>query len=133
MSKRYFTPAEVNALIPELSRVMGALMTAHAGLTAGKAELDGERQHIAMAGGGQIDQATWRRTLDEIARREEEIQRGLEAIARFGGTVKDLGLGLVDFPYLRGGETVNLCWRHGETETRCWHGLDEGYAGRKPL
>jgi hypothetical protein len=39
----------------------------------------------------------------------------------------------VDFPGLRGGHTVNLCWKYGERSIRFWHGLDEGYAGRKPL
>jgi len=46
---------------------------------------------------------------------------------------KDLALGLVDFPCLLDNEEVDLCWRHGESEVRFWHGLDEGYAGRKPL
>jgi hypothetical protein len=40
---------------------------------------------------------------------------------------------LVDFPHLRRGEEVNLCWKYGEREIRHWHGLDEGYSGRKPL
>jgi hypothetical protein len=50
--------------------------------------------------------------------------------------VKDLELGLVDFPGLvagQGDEPVNLCWKHGETAVRFWHGFDEGYAHRKPL
>ena len=50
-----------------------------------------------------------------------------------GGVPKDLGLGLVDFPHLRRGQTVNLCWKYGEQEIRFWHGLDEGYTARKPL
>jgi len=41
--------------------------------------------------------------------------------------------GLVDFPHLRDGEEVHLCWKCGEDEIRHWHGLDEGYAARKPL
>ena len=58
---------------------------------------------------------------------------GLEEIQKLGGEPKDLGLGLVDFPHLRRGEEVNLCWKYGEREVRHWHGLDEGYTGRKPL
>ena len=62
-----------------------------------------------------------------------EVQRGLDQILKLGGVPKDLGLGLVDFLHLRHGEEVNLCWKLGEREIRHWHGLDEGYTGRKPL
>ena len=61
------------------------------------------------------------------------IRAGLEEIHRLGGVTKDLGLGLVDFPHLRDGREVNLCWRYGERRITHWHGLDEGYAARKPL
>jgi hypothetical protein len=47
--------------------------------------------------------------------------------------VKDIDVGLVDFPVRRGDETVLLCWKVGEDRIRFWHGLEEGYAGRKPL
>jgi hypothetical protein len=46
---------------------------------------------------------------------------------------KDLALGLVDFLHVRDGREVNLCWRFGEDAVRHWHGLDEGYASRRPL
>jgi hypothetical protein len=54
-------------------------------------------------------------------------------ITALGGVPKDLETGLVDFPHRRQGQVVNLCWKHGEKEIRYWHGLDEGFAGRKPL
>jgi hypothetical protein len=47
--------------------------------------------------------------------------------------VKDLDRGLVDFPALHRGEEVLLCWQVGEGEVAYWHGLEEGFAGRKPL
>ena len=50
-----------------------------------------------------------------------------------GVLVKDLDRGLVDFPALRDGEEVLLCWQVGEGEIAYWHGLEEGFAGRKPL
>ena len=56
-----------------------------------------------------------------------------EDVARLGGVTKDLEAGLVDFPHLRDGDVVNLCWKHGETSIEHWHGLDEGFAKRKPL
>jgi hypothetical protein len=50
-----------------------------------------------------------------------------------GALVKDLDDGLVDFPARRGAEEILLCWRLGEEEIAFWHGLDEGFSGRKPL
>ncbi len=133
MLKRYFTRGEVDALIPELTRIMGAVMTAHARVTALKAALDGEQQRIAMAGGGVIDRGAWQRATAEIRNRTDVVQRGLGEIVALGGVPKDLGLGLVDFPHVLHNEEVNLCWRHGEPEVRFWHGLDEGYGARRPL
>lgn len=57
----------------------------------------------------------------------------MDEIQALGVLVKDLDTGLVDFPALRGGEEVLLCWQLGEDEIRYWHGLEEGFAGRKEL
>jgi len=95
--------------------------------------LQAEQRRIDLAGGGVLDRRAWRADTDRIERLTAEIQRGLGEIAELGGVPKDLGLGLVDFVHLRDGREVNLCWKYGEREIRYWHGLDEGYAGRKPL
>ena len=63
----------------------------------------------------------------------EEIRSRVEAIQRHGCIVKDLDLGLVDFPALRGGQLVNLCWKMDEPAITHWHSVDEGFAARKPL
>ena len=133
MAERYFTVADVEALIPDLSRIMKPVMSAHAEVSAMQERMQAEQQRIAMAGGGVLDRRAWRADKDKIERLTGEIRRGLAEIVELGGATKDLGLGLVDFPHLRDGREVNLCWRYGEREIRHWHGLDEGYAGRKPL
>jgi len=133
VAERYFTPEEVGALIPTLASVMEGVMRAHAEVTEARERLHAERERIAQAGGGVVDRAAWRAESERIARLTERIQAGLQEVARLGGTPKDLGLGLVDFPHLRDGRVVHLCWRHGERDVRWWHGLDEGYAARKPL
>jgi len=133
VAERYFTVADVEALIPDLSRIMKRVMSAHAEVSAMQEGMQAEQQRIAMAGGGVLDRRAWRADKDKIERLTGEIRRGLAEIVELGGAPKDLGLGLVDFPHLRDGREVNLCWRYGEREIRHWHGLDEGYAGRKPL
>jgi hypothetical protein len=133
VAERYFSVAEVEALIPALTRLMQRVMSANAEASQARERLQAEQQRIALAGGGVLDQGAWRADRDRIARLTAEMQRALGEIAELGGVPKDLGLGLVDFLHLRDGREVNLCWKYGEREIRHWHGLDEGYAGRKPL
>ncbi|HEY7539989.1 MAG TPA: DUF2203 domain-containing protein [Methylomirabilota bacterium] len=133
MAERYFSVADVEALIPELMRVMEQVMSANAEAGEARERLQAEQRRIDLAGGGVLDRRAWRADRDRIERLTAEIQRGLGQIAELGGVPKDLGLGLVDFRHLRNGREVNLCWKYGEREIRHWHGLDEGYAGRKPL
>ncbi len=55
----------------------------------------------------------------------------VEKLEELGVVLKDLDLGLLDFPSVREGDEVLLCWQVGEDSVTSWHGLDEGYAGRK--
>jgi hypothetical protein len=64
-----------------------------------------------------------------VTKLQEEVNR----IQATGCVVKDLDEGLVDFPSLMKGEEVFLCWKLGEERILYWHGLEEGFAGRKPL
>ena len=133
MAERYFSVADVEALIPELTRVMKQVMSANVEASEARERLQAEQRRIDLAGGGILDRRAWRTDKDRIERLTAEMQRGLGAIGELGGVPKDLSLGLVDFLHLRNGREVNLCWKYGEREIRHWHGLDEGYAGRKPL
>lgn len=126
-------PEEVERLIPVLARVMERLMPAHREALDIRAALHAEQRRITLAGGGVLDRTTWQARAARLERLTADIQAGLQEIAALGGTTKDLATGLVDFPHRRGGRTVNLCWRYGEERITHWHGLDEGYAGRKPL
>ena len=77
------------------------------------------------------------REYEEVTKALDEGTREMVACAgeiqALGAIVKDLELGLVDFPSLREGEEVLLCWRVGEEEIGFWHSLDEGFSGRRPL
>jgi hypothetical protein len=131
--ERYFEPDEVERLIPRLSELMTRVMAAHAEASQAKTWLDEEERRITVAGGGLVDRATWAAARDRLERGASAVQEGLSAIQELGGVTKDLTMGLVDFPHLRQGRVVNLCWRHGEARITHWHGLEEGYARRKPL
>jgi hypothetical protein len=133
VAERYFEPAEVDTLIPALARVLERVMRAHADATTIAGRLEAERERIGFAGGGTIDRAAWKADLARVEECTRIVRAGLEEITTLGGAIKDLALGLVDFPHLRDGRMVNLCWKFGETSVAHWHGLDEGFANRRPL
>ena len=116
MTPRYFTPDEANALLPEVREAAETLV----GHRRAMIEATAKRAHLAsqIAGnGGDFDP-------QEPRELEEELEREAEALDR----------GLVDFPALRqNGEEVLLCWQVGEDAIAFWHGVEEGFAGRKPL
>ena len=133
MTERLFTPDEVEALIPTLTGLVERLRAAHADVKALRERLEAEKQRLSLSGGGMLDQARWRADGARLEAATKEAQAVLDELQILGGTAKDAELGLVDFPHLRDGRIVNLCWKHGEGSVRFWHGLDEGYAARKPL
>jgi len=133
LADRYFSPAEVEALIPALTELVERVMAGHREASAARERMQAEQQRITLAGGGILDREAWQAERQRLDRVLERIQEALNEILALGGVPKDLELGLVDFPHLRHGQEVNLCWKCGEREIRYWHGLDEGYAGRKPL
>jgi hypothetical protein len=65
----------------------------------------------------------------------EQAKKELDAVMETGCSVKDLEIGLVDFPHLLEfeEEEVFLCWKYGEKKVRFWHELDKGFSSRKPL
>jgi hypothetical protein len=131
--RRHFTVRAVEALIPRLEELMGRVMAAHAEAGRLRAALEAGQREVVLAGGMRLRAEWWRARRSGIDRADRQLRTGLAEILATGGVPKDLELGLVDFPGLVDGREVNLCWRYGEREVRFWHGLDEGFAGRKPI
>jgi hypothetical protein len=88
---------------------------------------------IMMSGGMVVSYAKAARLRAEHDKLSMTIQSALERIHATGCLVKDLEMGLLDFPAVLGNEEVYLCWRLGEDRIRFYHRQDEGFAGRKPL
>jgi hypothetical protein len=129
---RHFTPDEANAALVEVGPLveqMVARRRAHLEALERQEQLEG---HIRGNGGG-IPPARLADASAEIDGEARELARLVDAIAEHGAQVKDVDEGLIDFPALRGGETVLLCWLLGEDEIRYWHPVEEGFAGRRPL
>jgi hypothetical protein len=100
-------------------------------------EVDDEQQALAsrvfVNGGTAVNIVAVAR---RKAEREKALQRAKDAVAEIDATgvqVKDLDIGLLDFPCLVGEEVILLCWKLGEQGITHWHGVEEGFAGRKPI
>ena len=141
MSDRLFTPEEVNRLIPRLTELLDTAMERYRQAVALQERLREERTRRAEASGegvaAQIDRSTGQALAERLDGLGIELRQAIGEIEALGGVVKDLGTGLVDFPGRGPGDrreqVVNLCWRYGEAAVEFWHGMDEGFAQRKPL
>ncbi|MFQ5847778.1 MAG: DUF2203 domain-containing protein [Candidatus Methylomirabilales bacterium] len=132
MARRYFTIEEANTLLPELRVILEQLQ-------ARRRELE-DRQQALEAIRHQAGENGYRLGGDEFLhlKREaefilEECNTAITKIEALGCLLKDLHLGLIDFPSLREGQEVFLCWKPDEAEVAHWHSLTEGFAGRKPI
>jgi len=132
MAERHFTPEEANAALEDVRPVAEALVVHRRAMAVAATRQARLVQRIA-GNGGDFDPQEPRELDEQLEREAEAVKRAVEQLQRLGVLVKDLDRGLVDFPTLRDGEEVLLCWRVGEEEIAHWHGVDEGFAGRKPL
>jgi hypothetical protein len=129
---RYFTPEEANEALATV-RPLAEDLVAHR-----RAQREAQEARAELAGriagnGGDLDPGTLAELQSEAQREAASLARCVARIQELGVLVKDLDRGLVDFPALRGDEEVLLCWQVGEDEVAYWHGLEEGFAGRRPL
>ncbi len=108
------------------------MVEAKRALDAAEERRDAAARRISGNGGGIPPQELGKLHAD-VERRVTRLAAAVDEIGALGVLVKDLDSGLVDFPSLRDGEGVLLCWRLGEDEVACWHGDDDGFAGRRPL
>jgi hypothetical protein len=131
--KRFFTIEEAERLLPRIEAMVRPAVHVHTEAVEVRTTLTEAQRRVILVGGTQLDQEFWRSSKARLERLMTEIQDKIGEILNLGAIPKDLELGLVDFPSLSDGREINLCWRLGERRIRFWHGLDEGYAGRKPL
>jgi len=123
--RRYFTVTEADALLPRLTTLLDQLRAARKAIRAARADLLPVLE-AAVGNGGS-------RKAGDLLPEFQRMEGALLAIREIGCELKDIDLGLLDFPSLRENHEVCLCWRYGEDRIRYWHDMDEGFAGRQPL
>jgi hypothetical protein len=130
---RLFTVAEANRLLPLLRELLGEARVHLAEMRAAYREMRALEAIGQRPDGGLILAADHRAAGERLARHEGECQRLVQHIADLGCQVKDLRVGLCDFPGEIGGRPVLLCWRMDEAAVTHYHGLHDGFRGRRPI
>ena len=124
---KLFTVDEANALLPSVKKIVSRIQRSHKAVSRYR---DGAKRaaEAAEQGGGGIAQGVHYATV------LSQLTLALADLEALGVQLKDFERGLVDFPSLRDGRMVLLCWQMGEgDELEWWHDLDTGFAGRTPL
>ena len=131
--QRIFTLTEAERTRRELEPFLIEAIGARKKLSVLEQDLTAVSTRILMMGGVLVPYAKLAAKREEHQNLTEVMKSSLEKILSTGCVVKDLDVGLLDFPSIVGNEEVYLCWKLGEDRIRYYHRQDEGYAGRKPL
>lgn len=124
---KIFTVQEANALLPDVRIILAKIQRSHRKLSKYRDEAKKASEAAERGGGGIVEGAAYASILTDLTLQLGELE-GL------GVQLKDFERGLVDFPSLRDGRIVLLCWQMGEgDELEWWHDVDAGFAGRTPL
>jgi hypothetical protein len=130
---KFFTLPEAERLLPEVESATREAIALKAEYQQAEIESQEFQRRVMLLGGVLVDHAK----LHERKRRRDSgarnLQAAIEKIQEYGCLVKDLDIGLVDFPTLFHGEEVYLCWKLGEPAIQFWHGAQEGFRGRKVI
>jgi hypothetical protein len=121
---RHFTREQANELVERLAALFSELTESRARLTDAEARA---ALSDAAPGNGGGDPGR------DVGEAFVSFRQALVELQEIGIVIRDLERGLVDFPAIRDGREVYLCWQRGEDEVAFWHELDTGFPGRRPL
>jgi hypothetical protein len=133
MPDRTFTLDEAQSLLPVLESLLRTAIGGKKIMEEVEAEMQALNHRIFLNGGTHVDVVAVARRKAERAKAEQRAKDALAEIDSIGVQVKDLDIGLLDFPCEVEGSVVLLCWRMGEHSITHWHSTSEGFAGRKPI
>ena len=122
---KYFTLQEANEVLNAIRPLLDEIQTVRKEILARKPEVWPVVERAAGNGGSQ--QAS------KLVREFERLEAFVRQVQDTGALFKDINLGLLDFPALKDGREVYLCWKYGEDDIAFWHEIEAGYEGRKPI
>ncbi len=124
---KLFTPEEANDLLPTVRQIVLKIQSHHNLISTFKSAAKEAANSAQFGGGGMESGSVYVKSLYELGKLTLELDS-------LGIQLKDYARGLIDFPSMRDGRVVLLCWQIGEgEEIEWWHDLETGFAGRKPL
>jgi hypothetical protein len=133
MAERTFTLEEAQSLLPVLESLLRTAINAKKIVEEAEQAQQALQQRVFLTGGMFLDIVPLARKKAERAKAEQRAKDAIAEIDSIGVQVKDLDIGLLDFPCAVEGQTILLCWKLGEKSITHWHGTQEGFAGRKPI
>lgn len=128
-----FTLDEAQALLPVLESLLGRAIEAKEAATDLEEQQTELLRRILLTGGMLVDKSAVKKRKITLAALIQRAKDSLEEINAIGVQVKDIDIGLLDFPCVVQGETVLLCWKRGEPRIGFWHRIEDGFAGRQPI
>ncbi|MFO0948352.1 MAG: DUF2203 domain-containing protein [Planctomycetota bacterium] len=130
--RKLFTVEEANRMLPLVRRIVADITSTYQKLVAKHERF----RDLAPNGSVGVDSPQW----DKLADMRDELEADQESLLAFAKELSDLGVelkgeadGLVDFPALRDGRVVYLCWKQGEPNVGHWHEIADGFRGRQPI
>ena len=130
---KYFTRDQAERVLPKVERIIREALFLKTEFQESDEELRATTREIMMRGGMMMDREKVLKIRERRDSSAAKLNAALEAVHDEGCQVKDLDIGLLDFPTLYQGQEVLLCWRLGEPRIEFWHGLEEGFRGRKQI
>jgi hypothetical protein len=131
--QKTFTLDEAHNLLPILRSLLKRSMDDKAVIEEIEKEQQDLKHRVLLSGGLLLDVPALARRRAERDKAFQDIKDSLAEMDAIGVQVKDLDIGLLDFPCAVDDEIVLLCWKYGEEKIEFWHGMEEGFKGRKPI
>ena len=122
---RYFTLQQAQKILVEIRPLVDEIQAIRQEILSRKPEVWQVVERAAGNGGSQA--------ASKLVREFERLDALVHQVQDMGALFKDINMGLLDFPALRNGREVYLCWKHGEKDIEFWHEIETGYAGRRPI
>lgn len=133
MPEKTFTLEEAQSLLPVLESLLRSAIEGKKQAEAIDAEFQEVAHRVFLNGGTFLKIVPLAKRRADRDKAVQTVKDAITEITSIGVQVKDLDMGLLDFPCVVDGQVILLCWKLGEKAIEFWHGLEEGYAGRKPI